>query len=226
MLAYQAYLGFLLSHWRGAAGASVAFLLGAVAARFVVRHDLRPLMALPLWFLRRIAAILKRNPSVLALAAFIFTFNGTAMFVYMLFGLIPFMPAVIAFLTGMNVAIATLKSTDFKGDVQYKPSWVPKADPDGPAAGDPAPNAAEPNPFAILCSILVLALELPCFWFATALGAGMFQEGYWLGTLWQGENLADLQMRVMTFLLVILPILAISALAEGYAVKHPIRPSS
>lgn len=230
MANYLEHLDFLVGHWPGAAGAAAAFLLGAVAARLVVAYDLRFFMATPLWFLRHVAAFLKRNPSVLGLAAFIFAFNGTAMFVYMLFGLIPYMPAVIAFLTGMNVAVAALKSGEFMGDVPLgleAGETANDAVPDGEGPDDPAdappPAAVEPNPLAILASVLVLALELPCFWFAISMGAGMAREGYWLGTLFQADHLADFRMRALTYVLVILPVLAVSALAEGYAVKRPTR---
>ena len=212
----QTHLAFLARHGWGALGAFCAFFIGAFSARVVVANNIRPLMAFPMWLVERLMVFIRRNPSILALGLLIFTFNGVAMFIYLLLGLIPYLPAVIAFLTGMNVAIGAIKGPEI---------MIRSAEDGGdsaPADQDETPQAPPKlNRLAVACSLVTLLLELPCFWLTIALAAGM---NYWLGDVAAPRNLPDFQMRVVTYLKVILPLLAVSALAESYSVLRSVEP--
>jgi len=147
---------------------------------------------------------------MLKLAAFIFAFNGVAMFVYLLLGLIPFMPAVMAFWAGMNIAVVMLRS----GQEALPPAPAEDSVTIGEGGAGGAGQA-----LTAICMALTLCLELPCFWFTIGMAQGM---DYWAGTVMAPEHLADLRMRVMTYAQVVLPLLGVSALAEAYAVRRPL----
>jgi hypothetical protein len=206
MEAVRQSVQFLAGHSLAALGATLAFFLGAVSAVFVVRHDIRFLTALPMWLVRRLGRYLASEPPVWQVALTIFLFNGVAMAVYLLMGLIPLMPAVIVFLTGMNIAVAGLKGGEIRAE-------------DVLAGVEPRPLAGA-DPFAVFCGVLVLLIELPCFWFTMAMAARM---PYWIGNVGEPDHLADLRMRLTAYAVVVLPLLALSALAEAVAVTRPFR---
>lgn len=209
MTSLREHVDFLSGHWLGAMAASIAFVLGAASAPFALRSGVKALTALPLWMLRRIAAAMSRRPPMWRLAVFIFAFNGAAMFVYLLLGLIPFMPAVMAFWAGMNVAVVMLKSGE-----EPMPAGPPQ---DSVTIGEGGGTGVG-QALAAVCTVLTLCLELPCFWFTIGMAQGM---DYWAGTALEPEHLADLRMRMMTYVRVVLPLLGVSALAEAYAVRWP-----
>ena len=84
------------------------------------------------------------------------------------------------------------------------------------AATRPAPGQWVPRPdLAQSCGLLVLLLELPCFFYAIALGLGM-------GHQVQSGDMAyipALAVRARAYAAVILPILLASAVAEAIAVR-------
>lgn len=206
-MSLREHVAFLAGHWLAALAAAIAFVLGAMSAPFALGSGVKALTALPLWMLRRIVVMMARRPSVWKLAAFIFAFNGAAMLVYLLLGLIPFMPAVMAFWAGMNIAIVMLKSGE-----------APLAPTDTVTIGEKGGTGAG-QALAAVCTVVTLCLELPCFWFTIGMAQGM---NYWAGTALEPDHLADLRMRVMTYTQVVLPLLGVSALAEAYAVGRPL----
>ena len=206
-------VAFLLGHWPGALGAMVAFFLGVASARYVVRSEVRLLMALPVWLVRKVGRYLLSGPAVWQVFALIFLFNGTAIFVYLTLGLIPHAPAAIIFLTGMNIALAGIKGEEIMRELRPEPQTT------GDAEGPPAVPL---TPLAVFCTLLVLALELPCFWFTMAMAYAM---DYGVGTVADPANLPDFRRRLAAYALVVLPLLAVSALAEAYAVTRPFRPA-
>lgn len=193
----------------GALGASLAFFIGVYSARFVLASNIRPLMAVPVWVLRKLGRFLRRNPTIPALGLLIFAFNGTAMFIYLLLGLVPFLPATVAFLTGMNVAVGAAKGPEIMAEL-------------GPAEPEHPEAPPRLNPVAAACSVVVLLLELPCFWFTIALASGM---SYTVVTVAEPRNLPDFKLRLMTYASIILPLLAVSAFAEAYSVLRALKPS-
>ncbi len=189
----------VLEHTRPAFGMAMFFGAGVVFAFPAFRRHWAPLLAIPRWFAGRLERIMRRNPSRLGLAVFIFLFNGSIIFLYMLTGLVPGAPLLVAFLTGMNVALAALLG---KGRVS-------------PETFD------RPLPFsARLCAVLTFCLELPCFWYAMALGWTIKTT---LVDVFQGVEIADVQVRVLAYRRVILPLLAVSAVAEAHAVVTALR---
>ena len=67
-----------------------------------------------------------------------------------------------------------------------------------------------------LCATLTFILELPCFWYALAMGWTLQIN---LVDLWRGTDAAPVRERIAAYVIVILPVLAVSALAEAYAVS-------
>lgn len=206
----QIYLQFLSRHVLGAVGAMVAFFIGVYSARFVLASNIRPLMAVPVWLLRKLGRFLRRNPTIPALGLLIFAFNGTAMLVYLLLGLIPFLPAVVAFFTGMNVAIGAAKGPEIM--TELSPDKVEEETPEA------LPRL---NPLAAACSVAVLLLELPCFWFTIAMASGMT---YNITNVAEPRHLPEFKLCLMTYVSIILPLLAVSAFAESYSVLRALKP--
>ncbi len=196
----------LLREHAGLAGiAALVFLAGAASALIVHRYRLDFLAWLPLRILARVSKLFSRYPNAWFIFAFIFLFNGTAMFLYMLSGVVTVLPAAIAFLTGMNIGVVAIK-----GAAAF------------PGGGDspedleslPEPRGKSSAPLVLVCFLIVLCLELPCFWFSIALGSTMSSPG--IPNLWPGSVLP----RITAYLTVILPLLAVSAMAEAIALKH------
>ena len=200
VMRYIGLIKFILSHTWLAAAATLLFAAGAMCAMPVLRWRIRPLLILPEWLALRLQSIIEATPSVVGLGLFIFAFNGSAMFLYMLTGVLPGMPALIVFLTGLHVALAALISQ--------------RRGPQPPAAPRHLPALAR------TCAGLTFLLELPCFWYTMAMSwtlrAGMTGE-------WQRVTMNAIRERATAYLLVILPVLAVSALAEAYAVTSATR---
>ena len=173
---------------------AIIFIAGGLCAIPVLRSQIRMLLALPAWFAKTLARIITARPSVPRLALFIFLFNGSAIFVYMLTGLIPWLPIPITFFTGLNVVAA--------GRL-------------GKASLPPIQAERKVRPSAVICAGLTFILELPCFWFAMAMGWTMKPH---IMELMRGADAGPVRDRVLAYMIIILPVLAISALAEAYAV--------
>jgi hypothetical protein len=134
------------------------------------------------------------------LGLFIFAFNGVAMLVYMLLGIIPGLGALISFFTGLNVILIGLIAREF-------PSEEPRPRRDPPLS-------------VRLCGLLTLLLELPCFWFTMGLTLWLKRGPV---AMWQSADWSPIAQRVTAYLTIILPILFVSAMAEAYAVSFPYR---
>lgn len=187
---------FIVDHTPRALLAMVLFVAGGACAMPVLERRIGWLMASADWFARLITSVLRRKPSVPALALFIFCFNGTAMFVYMMTGLIPGAPFVVAFLTGLNVALGAVLAR----------------------ARMPAPPSTAPRPSSAVrvCATLTFLLELPSFWYTIAMGSALHPSV--LGLI-QGQPVAPLLVPMEAYATVILPVLAVSAAVEAYAVR-------
>jgi len=197
----------LRTHVWGAAGMACLFGAGMLLAIPVHRRRIGALLALPRFFARMLHRILKRNPSTVYLATFIFLFNGTAIFLYMLSGVAPRLPAVVAFFTGLNVALTSIMAQKELPRIRQ------------PAADD----EAAANAFSVTAQLgaaLTFVLELPCLWFALAMGMSISPS---LAGILRGEDTGPLRERVLVYVMIILPALAISALAEAHAVCSAFR---
>lgn len=193
-------LRLVLHHTPQAGIAALLFIAGVLSAVPVLRWRVEFLLRMPRSFAGWLREIMDKRPSVLRLAAFIFSFNGTAILCYMLTGVLPGLPYVVAFWTGLNVALAGLLVRE---------------------TGAPDVVARSPTRWERLCGILTFVLELPCFWYALGLGMTI-RLGFSRGV--RDLDWTSLADRVWAYALVILPVLALSALVEAYAVTAPYRP--
>lgn len=182
--------------WEATLLAAAGSLLAIPAARFRVAG----LLALPL-FLFRLARRIVGEKANSRMAATIFAFNGTMMFLYMASGVRPALPAAIAFLTGFNLTVILIVSGNERTDTLSTSA--------GPGAWVPGSR------LTVLCGLAVLVLELPCFFFATAMGIR-------LGAEIQGgltTYLAGLAPRAVAYGRVVLPLLLLSAICETVAIR-------
>jgi len=188
-------------HLRLALDAALLFGVGLFAAYPVVRYRLRAPAAVPLAALRLVARLMGRSPGLVRMAAVIWAFNSVVMFLDMASGFHPMLPKVLGMWTGLNVGIMI-------GLAPREKVFLP---PQRPAAGQWVPSP----PLAGSCALLVLLLELPCFFFAVAMGLSMghaVQSG-------AAGYAAALSVRARAYFSVIVPVLLASALAEAGAIR-------
>jgi hypothetical protein len=191
---------FLLQRMPYACLAALLFLAGAACATPVYRRRMEWLISFPRWVALRLRGIREKKPSAPALGLFIFAFNGVAMLVYMLLGIIPGVAALITFLTGLNVILIGLIAREFPSD-------------------EPAPRRAPPLSVRI-CGLLTLLLELPCFWFT--MGMTLWPKPAIFDMLHSGD-FSEIRTRIIAYVTIILPILFVSAMVEAYAVSFSYR---
>jgi len=201
---------FLLHHSLCAGAAAVLFLAGMACATPVYQRRMEGLLSFPRWVARKLRGIRERKPSVPALGLFIFAFNGVAMLVYMLLGIIPGLAAVISFFTGMNIILIGLLAREMPSDDA------------GPRLFEPEPQSRRRVPpiSVRFCGLLTLLLELPCFWFTMGMTIWM-KPG--LLAMWRSADGSPIAQRVIAYLTIILPILFVSAMVEAYAVAFSYR---
>lgn len=213
MASFASSLHLLVEHiWLGAVAAGL-FVAGLATAGPVVRGNYAGLMAFPLWVVRIVLRVV--GPEFRALRTFltIFLFNGTAIFLYMLSGVLIVVPALMAFLTGLNIGIVVLKG----GEI-----GVPGGEqPLGAVLGEREPDAA-PR-WAIVCGVMVLALELPSFWISVGMGIGLARKLTAPGQYTLGMMSALVTERVHAYWMIVLPALFLSAIAETAAIRGQLR---
>ena len=199
-MSYLEALSLLWKHCWGAFGMALLFGAGMLLAIPVHRRGVRVLLYMPDLFACLLGHILKRT-STPRLAAFIFLFNAIAIFLYMLTGVIPYLPAATALSTGLNVALTSIIAQD----------RLPLRN----------PSATRLPITARIGAVLTFVLELPCLWLSLAMGMTITPN--LLGLL-RGDDLAPLRARALAYALVIVPTLALSALAEAHAVHSVFHP--
>jgi len=190
-----------VQHFGLACGAALLFLVGVVLAFPAVKRGSTFLMWLPVVLFRMVGRMLGAEPSITRLWSVIFGFNGTVMLLYMASGVHPAIPAAISLVTGYNIAAILLlarENRDF-GDLAVSPGarWVPA------------------RWVAGLCGLAVLILELPCFWYAIAMGIRLGQEI----AAGQTSYMQGITPRIHAYLMVILPALLVSAVCEAFAIR-------
>jgi hypothetical protein len=179
------------------------FVLGFGFSYFVEKFEIRVLKAFPIWFLRQTARFGNPQRPFLFLFLFIFLFNSIAICLYMLSGLLVLFPVLIAFLTGTNIGIIILHPIpeDLKEGSIYRPRKEVKL-----------------GPFLMILTALVPLLELFVFCISIAMGLEM-ASSMLLDFSWQnGVTLAI--PRLKTYVMVCVPLLFISALAEARVIKE------
>jgi len=188
-------------HLRLALDAMLLFVVGLFLAWPVVHYRVRAVARLPLAVFRMVLRFLGPSPSLSRLVGLIFGFNATALFVYMASGFHHLLPMVFGIWTGMNVGIIMAMGGS-------EPHLTPQA---RVSPGQWVPPAG----LAVVCAPLVLALELPCFWFAIAMGISMGHQVE-AGRTAYAQALA---LRAQAYAAVIAPLLFLSAVAEAVAIR-------
>ena len=204
-----ASLQLLYQHLGHGLVAALLFAAGLGTSIAVVRGNVRWLMALPLWVVRQVLRIIGPGFPALRVFLVIFCFNSVAIFLYMASGVLVVVPALVAFLTGVNIGVIMLKA----GEVELPSGERPLAltmQPD---------DDVDVAPWVSLCSLAVLVLELPSFWLSVGMGIGMgralTQAGHY--TLANMDSL--LAERATAYVCIIIPALFLSAIAETAAIR-------
>jgi len=194
-------IGFVLQHFRLATHAALLFAAGLFASWPVAHYRLRWAAWLPERITRFVLLLIGPRPSILRMTGVIFAFNSTVMFLQMASGYHPFFPKLLGVWTGLNVGIMTAASArkGIQPDVLGVPEggWIP------------------PRLLTLLCGVAVLALELPSYWFALAMGMS-------LGHNVQAAEVSygdALLRRAAAYLAIIVPALLLSAIAESTAIR-------
>jgi len=190
----------ILSHTGIAVAMALIFAAGGMFAIPVQRRRFRPLTVFAEWFAARVEHVLNSGPSRFRLGAFIFLFNACAIFLYMLTGLVPWLPVVTTFLAGMNVVLASLAGRKRKSRFRRKHHLTRSAR---------------------ACMLLTFVLELPAFWYAMAMGWTISTS---VMNLFSETSLSSVRERATAYAMVIVPILALSAFAEAHAIVSSLEP--
>lgn len=202
-------LQMIYEHWRMAMIQGGVFFIGIFSAGIVLKYRLSLLMRFPLWLIDRIMKFLSANANPYLIFMFIAAFNSIAILIYMSTGAIsPILPTAICFLTGMNIGIVAgampyiIVSTQKE---QARKQITP-----------PEPREETKTAFVLrsIGAVLVASLELPALWFSIAMGATiektLFNPAFTPAVLYE---------RVSAYIMIIVPVLIISAAIET-AVIH------
>jgi len=203
--ALEASLQTLAEHIGLGVWAMVMFACGFLLAFPVVRLEVRSLLALPLWLYRLGRKYLTPELNPVFLFAFIFLFNTTAIFIYMISGGLIFLPIVFDIFTGLNVGVIMLR--DAQGAMN-EPSSAP---------ADMRPARAW---VGFLC-LFTVVVELSVFWLAIGMGIKL---GHQMRAEFVWATFAEYaQPRVLAYVLVLVPALVLSAAVETAAMKAMLR---
>ena len=201
----------LVGHWRSALAAAVLFAGGLGLSLLLPRRAAGAVAWLPAQVLRFVLWLMGPAPGLARTAVVIWWFNSTAVFAYMAGGFHPVLPWAFAFWTGLNVGLLATGAQGGAGArwrLRRPPgAWVP------------------PRALAAACGVAVLLLELPCFWYAIALGVGMGVE------VQAGADYPEALSRAgAAYAQLIVPVLLVSAAAESVVVRGgasaAVRPSA
>jgi hypothetical protein len=164
--------------------------------------NIKPLKSFPLWFLKFISRFADPSTGFLRIFLFIFLFNSISIAIYMSSGIFVILPFIIAFITGMNIGISVLIPQN-KVNKSFKP---PKSVSGGKAFK------------IVLFSLLVLVLEVLAF--ALALGMGM-SLAVSVASNYRFIYIVNiLLLKLESYLLVCVPVLAASAYLEAGVIKE------
>jgi hypothetical protein len=192
-------------HQKLALYAAFLFVVGLFLSWPVVHYRMRAAARLPLAVFGFVLRAVGPAPSIARLAGVIFGFNVVVIFSDMALGVHPVVPRLLCMWTGMNVGIIVGL---------------------GDEAGLTFPRAAAPGRWrpsralASLCALVVVLLELPCFWLSIAMGMSL---GYAVQS-GASDYAGALALRAQAYATVIAPLLACSALAEAVAIRGPAPP--
>lgn len=187
-------------HLRLAVHAALLFAVGLFVSWPIVHYRLRAVGWLPLAIFRLVVRLIGRSSSIVRSVAVIFGFNTLVIFTYMASGFLPLLPKLFGIWTGMDIGIVLgmARAGPFPGASQLR-------------AGQWLPSRA----LTSFCGSLVLALELPCFWFSIAMGISMGHAA----AAGAKPYAAALGARAAAYFSVIVPLLLCSAVAEAIAIR-------
>ncbi len=181
--------------------ALLLFILGFAFSWIVERYNLTIFKVLPIWFLKKTLRYASPERNFLQVFLFIFLFNSTAIFIYMLTGAFIVFPFIIAFITGTNVGIISLQPVppELEETTIYRRREM------------------RPGIISLLGVLLVPLLEISAFSISMAMGMAMGIGMYLNFSLLRLTVLV--LPRIFAYLIVIIPILFVSALLEAGAIK-------
>lgn len=196
------HLRFIFAdHFWAALDALILFAVGMFAAVPVVRYRVKAVKWLPLKLFRLVVRLIG-DGGIPRTAAVIWAFNSVSIFIYMASGFHPLLPKLFAIWTGLNVAVLMFGIDREEDPVLSRLVRPPE-------------NRWQASPgVLLLCSGLVLAVELPCFWFAIGMGIRMGQLLQTNASYW-----GQLLRRGTAYGTVIVPLLLLSAIAEAIAIR-------
>ena len=190
--------------------ALLIFFSGFCFSYLADHFKIRFLTWFPHWFLKFMSRYVNPKASSLKIFLIIFLFNSISIAVYLISGLFVIFPYIIAFLTGMNIGLTVF--------------IPPKITIEGYEMGHP--HGAGKLFKMMFFSTLVMVLEIVTF--SLALGMGMS-----LGIAVAAVSVANpsasagasmflaelLTMRLRTYILFCVPVLAVSAYMEASVIK-------
>jgi hypothetical protein len=186
------------------------FMLGFGFSYFVEKFDLKIFKAFPLWFFKKAIKYGNSQRSFLSLFLFIFVFNSIAICLYMLSGALIILPFLIAFLSGLYIGIIVLEPPpeDLMPASVYRP-----------------PEEVKITPYLLLLSAMVPLLELFVFCYSIAMGMEIALEILAKGSLTNLQSYINLSIalaipRISMYLMVCVPLLFVSALAEARVIRE------
>lgn len=182
--------------------ALILFMVGIFISFPVIRYNLEKVSWLPRQLFRMVVRLMG-DRGIVRTAVVIWLFNSTAIFLYMASGFHPLLPKIFGVWTGLNVAVLTYGPATREDPVLSK-----LAEPVEEGVWQPSPALSG------LCGLLVLVLELPCFWFSIAMGIRMGHHVQ-AGTPYLGA----MSRYATAYGTVVVPILFVSAVAESIAVR-------
>jgi hypothetical protein len=205
-------------HLQLAGLAAMTFFAGMASAIIAVRYKIDFLTGFPLWIMRQLARFLQACPHILPILCLIAVFNSLAIGIYMLTGIIPMLPMIVCFLTGMNVGIATLAGGEMLPIPVKPPPPPPEEEPlaEGDSARIISVVITPTGCLRAISFVLVMALELPSLWFAIAMGTTL--ESWWLADDKTLALTAGIEQRLIAYAVIIVPILIISAALEAIGI--------
>lgn len=186
--------------------ALLIFFAGFCSSYLVNYFNIKFLLWFPHWFIKVMSRYINPKSGFLKIFLIIFLFNSISIAFYMISGIFVIFPFIIAFLTGMNIGITIFIPPQV--NVEGYEARIPKG------AG---------NVFKIMIfSTLVLILEVITFSAALGMGMSLGVAIYAVKALDVGSILFVyklLAMRLNAYLLVCVPILAVSAYLEARVIK-------
>ena len=190
--------------------ALLIFFSGFCFSYFVDHFNIKFLTWFPHWFLKFMSKYVNPKASFLKIFLIIFFFNSISIAVYMMSGLFVIFPYVIAFLTGMNIGLTVF--------------IPPKLSIEGYEMGHP--HGAGKMFKMMLFSTFVMVLEIVTFSLALGMGMSMGIAVAAVSTANPSAStgasmfLAELlSMRLRTYILFCVPVLAVSAYMEASVIK-------